>query len=174
MNVISVFELEKSKGREALILSNRQLTIGESAAILKARDHKGEEVSYDFSKRQVPTVLYLLSSTCHWCEQNEVNFNELASQAPGKYQLLTLSLEKATDAESIPPFGSHNLYLFEPSVESRLSLNLNSTPATLMFSPDGELKKIWKGAYSDERKADIEKVLGIHLPGLANPGGNEN
>ena len=159
-------EIVSVRNRVDLLTENRRLTIGEIAPILRTRDIKGEEVDVDFAGQQLPTVLYLQSTTCHWCAQNLENFKSLASQSTGKYRLVTLFLEPAIKADQ-RLFSSYQ-NLFDPTVESKVLFDLSSTPKTILFSPDGEVQKIWKGAYDTERKIEIEEVLGIVLPGLGN------
>lgn len=55
---------------------------------------------------------------------------------------------------------------FEPTVETKLAFDLYSTPTTFLITQNGQILKIWKGAYDDELKAEIEATLGVHLPGL--------
>ncbi len=166
INLLLANEIVQSRNLVQLLRANRKLTVGETAPILRTHDEKGQETLVDLSGGQFPTLLYLHSASCYWCEKNTVNLRELALQAPGKYQLITLLMEPATKASNLVSFPNTQ-NLFDPAVESKISFDLSATPTTILFSPEGKVEKIWKGAYQGERKIDIEKTLGIQLPGLA-------
>lgn len=122
INLLLTKEVTQQRNLVQLLRSNRKLTIGETVPTLSAHDANGEEVSINISGRRFPTVLYLHSATCHWCEQNTENLRHLALQAPGKYQLLTLLMEPAA---KVPGFISYpNIEnLFDPSVESKITFD---------------------------------------------------
>jgi len=90
----------------------------------------------------------------------------LAQQSAGKYRVIFLSFEKRAEAEISAVSGTATDILFAPTVESKLAFDLTSTPTTLLLSANGDVKKIWKGAYGGERRVDIEETLGLKLPGL--------
>ncbi len=166
LNVFLAYQLRQARGEVTLYRENRKLTIGETAPVLSARDRNGNDVALDFVVDHVPTVLYLESTTCHWCQQNRANLEQLAAQSVGRYRLVRLVLEKADHLEPEIPENQNIRVLFQPTVESRLTMDLTSTPTTVFISSDGKITKIWKGAYNQERKIDIEDVLGIKLPGI--------
>lgn len=166
INLLLTKEVVQQRNLVQLLSSNRKLTVGETAPTLSAHDKNGQEVSINLSGRRFPTVLYLHSVTCHWCEQNNENLRHLALQSPGKYQLITLLMEPAAKAPNFISYPNTES-LFDSSVESRIIFDLSATPATILFSAEGKVEKIWKGAYGSERKIDIEKTLGIQVPGLS-------
>jgi hypothetical protein len=42
----------------------------------------------------------------------------------------------------------------------------SGTPEMIVISPEGTVKRVWRGAFTDEVKRDIESYLGVHLPGM--------
>jgi hypothetical protein len=45
-------------------------------------------------------------------------------------------------------------------------LGLESTPQTIIISPDGRVMKNWVGAYGESLRPEVEAYFGIKLPGL--------
>jgi hypothetical protein len=167
LNVFLSYEISQSRNLVRLLSTHRKITVGEIAPLLKAHDENGIEVQYDFTARELPTVVYIQSAKCHWCEQNFTYLQQMAVQSTDKYHLVTLSLERAADGvTNLTTSNSKNL--FDPSIESKITFDLSATPTTMLFSSEGKLEKIWKGAYHAERQKDIEKSLGVHLSGLKN------
>jgi hypothetical protein len=141
------------------------LTIGESAPGLIASDWSGKDVEVRLANHVLPTVVYLYSASCHWYEKNLFNVQEMVSQSSGKFEVILISMEPRTSDRKDPGILGAT-HLFSPSIESKMTFDFNATPMTLVFSPDGVLQKVWKGAFINEKKIEIEKTLGIHLSDL--------
>jgi hypothetical protein len=43
---------------------------------------------------------------------------------------------------------------------------LGSTPQTIIVSLDGKILQNWVGAYTGDRRAEVERFFGVSLPGL--------
>lgn len=166
LNLLFAYTLAQTRSQMDLIIENRKLTIGEIPPKLTARRSDRNLTSIDLTGQNAPTVLYLYSTSCHWCVQNELNLRRMSEQAMGRYRLIALSLDKDTSNDDLTGLDADTLRLFDPTTETKLSFDLRSTPTTILFSEAGEVQKIWKGAYTVERKKEIESVLGIELPGL--------
>jgi peroxiredoxin len=54
--------------------------------------------------------------------------------------------------------------------ETIQALGLGGTPQTIIVSPDGRVLKVWKGAYADNLRPEVEAYFGIQLPGLVSAG----
>lgn len=166
LNLLLSLEVYRKRELVHLLKENRKLTLGEVVSPLIGTDTKGDQVTIDLGSRAIPTVLYYSSSTCYWCSVNSANLEALAQQAEGRYNLMFLSAEKSLEADISALSGTKTSILFDPAIESKLALDLTSTPTTLLVSAKGEVRKIWRGAYGGERRVDIEETLGIKLPGV--------
>jgi len=81
--------------RNAAAVAGRQsLKIGETAPPLLARDAAGIPLTVDFTGSRTPTVLYILSPTCGWCQVNKANVNLLASNIGAKYRFVGISIRE--------------------------------------------------------------------------------
>ena len=56
--------------------------------------------------------------------------------------------------------------LFAANEGTLQSLGLGNTPQTIVVSPEGEILKVWMGAYLEEMQPEVEAFFGLNLPGL--------
>ncbi|HEX6183191.1 MAG TPA: TlpA disulfide reductase family protein [Pyrinomonadaceae bacterium] len=118
---------------------------------------------------QLPTVFYVFSVTCHWCEQNLDNIKALSSSTSGRYRFVGVSLDR-DDPKAVSDYALKNgldfpVY-YSPSITTLRSYKLRGTPHTILVSPDGKVVNDWAGAYSIEVRGEIENFFGVSLPGL--------
>lgn len=135
---------------------------------LKVKDMIGRSTAIDYSADSRPTVLYVFSPTCHWCEHNLASIRALtASSAREHFRFIGISL---TDIGLQPYVRTSSLgmsqYYATPSPDSVSEYKLWSTPTTLVISPKGKLLKSWLGAYVGTNKTEIESYFSAQLPKL--------
>ena len=126
----------------------------------------------------IPTIVYVLSTTCAWCVRNADSLSELARALEGKYRFVGINLDSppavplsvtAPEAAAIPgaapafKMPGFPVYSGLPDALGR-QLNLRSTPTTIVVSRQGVALHVWEGAYTGEVKVEIERALGVSLP----------
>lgn len=127
-------------------------------------DGKQQTISYAASDK--PTVFYVLSPTCVWCERNKANIEKLAELKGNDFRFIGLSLTDAGLKQYIE--GHHlNFPMYTRLTSETIdSFGLGGTPQTIVVSPKGLVLKNWKGAYIDVTQPEVEAYFGIRLPGL--------
>lgn len=146
------------------------LQVGDSVPHLALRDNLGQKVLITYGG-PVPTVLYVMSTTCAWCMRNVKSITTLAQATSSSARIVGVALtpfskdqerKKATRASSGLPFPLyHGL-----SDDQARQLRVRSTPTTIVISPDGHVRAIWEGAYVGEIKNQIEGYFSVKLPEL--------
>jgi peroxiredoxin len=138
--------------------------IGDPVPALELRSASGEVMTLDFSGHGQPTVVYVFSSTCPWCNQNIRSVNELVKGVGDRFRFIgachgTADLQgyAARHGISFPIYG-------EPSQEFRQALGLDAVPVTLVVSAEGRLLKRWPGAYFGPVLTDIQEYFGAEIP----------
>ncbi len=53
-----------------------------------------------------------------------------------------------------------------PIVPHGGTFSYSGTPETLVISPTGTVKRVWRGAFTEAVKREVEAYLGVHLPGI--------
>jgi peroxiredoxin len=156
-----LFEMENLR-------KDHQIFVGRKVSILTVKNKANETVSIDFHKQKLPTVLYVFSPSCHWCEKNFKFAVELYNSTKEKYNFVGLSIERdssnSTDISNLQdiPFPVYS----NPSKENYEDYFFRVTPATYVISTDSSVINYWSGAYTENTKPEIEKALSIKLSDL--------
>jgi len=149
--------------------SEARLAEGDKVSAITARDPQGHIAVLDYGNTNVPTVLFVISPTCGWCTKNIMNMRALAEKAGDRYRFVGLSLssDKLSEyvAENKLQFPVYTDLPFVPLQDYKLG----GTPQTIVVSPNGEVMKLWSGAFADNVQKDVEAYFGVNLPGLMDP-----
>lgn len=112
-----------------------------------------------------PTVLYVFSPTCIWCDRNLNNVKALKSKVEQSHRFIGISLS----SDGLSEYANLHQLDFpiykQPSQETIKQLGLGSTPQTIVISPQGKVLKSWVGAYGSS-KPEVESYFGLKLPGV--------
>lgn len=156
------------KQRAALISRSniRQAKSGEVIQSISGSNLAGNNEIITFSESDKPTVLYIFTPSCSWCNKNLESINTLIKLRGSSYRFIGLSLSK----EDLQAYVSKNNISFpvyvDLSQENIQTLGLGYTPQTIIINPDGKLIKNWVGAYGDTIKSELETYFNIRLPGI--------
>ncbi len=144
------------KGRSAA--PPPDVTVGETLPSITGVSVDGKPMTVSYNGQPRPTVLYVFSPTCTWCERNLENIRTLSKSAGDKYQFVGVSLPAAVK-ERTTPFNF-------PVVFANGQTPFRGTPQTLVVGADGKVLQSWKGAYAGSTKQQIESFFKTQLPGL--------
>ena len=138
---------------------------GVTISEISALELDGESKAIACNGGTQPTVLYVFSPTCVWCDRNLNSVKALKNNIEQSYRFIGVSLSDSGLNEYV---SSHQLAfsIYKlPSKETIRQLDLGSTPQTIVISPQGKVLKNWIGAYSST-KPEIEAYFGVQLPGI--------
>lgn len=121
-------------------------------------------ISYEDTNK--PTVLYVLSPTCVWCDRNNANLKRLSELRGNDFRFIGLSLAEPGLKAYVDAQHLEFPVYTRLTTETIQALGLGSTPQTIVISPDGRVLKNWIGAYIDPLRPEVEAYFGITLPGL--------
>jgi hypothetical protein len=137
---------------------------------ITAVDLDGKPFTIAYNGINKPTVFYVITPSCIWCRRNQANVNRLADAKANDFRFVGLSLGESGLKEYVE---EHHLkfpvYARLPA-ETVESLGLGGTPQTIVVSPEGEILKVWTGAYIEDLRPEVEAYFGIQLPGLTSAG----
>lgn len=121
-------------------------------------------ISYEDTNK--PTVLYVLSPTCVWCDRNNANLKRLSELRGNDFRFIGLSLAEPGLKAYVDAQNLEFPVYTRLTTETIQALGLGSTPQTIVISPDGRVLKNWIGAYIDPLRPEVEAYFAITLPGL--------
>jgi peroxiredoxin len=127
-------------------------------------DGRQETISYGGNDK--PTVLYVLSPSCVWCERNKANIEKLVELKGNSFRFVGLSLVDDGVKEYAETHHLSFPIYSKLSAETIRTLGLGGTPQTIVVSPDGRIVKNWSGAYTESSRGEVEEYFQVHLPGL--------
>lgn len=165
---LNVYQGWKLKGKTASPPAppeTKKLSAGMSIPVLSVTNTAGapDAISYSNAK---PTVLYVFSPSCDWCQRNNANVNAIATLKDDSYRFVGLSLSdyqllKYVETEHIafPVYSGLAGELIE-------RLGFSETPQLLVISSDGIVLKSWTGAFVKDVAQDVEGYFNIRLPGV--------
>lgn len=166
LNVLLAQEVKSLKKTLSILKAENTLQIGEEVPPILARGVDGSAISIKYADSPKPTVLYVFSPTCVWCERNLENLLSLVTAKRADYNFVGLSL---TDKDIVRYVIQKHLNLpvgTSLSSETIKAYKLGGTPQTIVVSPEGKVMKSWVGGYGAEIATEIEQFFQVNLPGL--------
>lgn len=142
------------------------IQLGSVIPPFQARHVDGSLAPVDFSPTGPSTLLYVLSPLCVWCEVNHHNIVALATEVSPHFRVLGVSpggrrLKEHLDDYPLP----FDVLVMDPP-DTPAALDLSVTPQLALLGPDGDVERVWLGAWFGDTLGAVEDAFGIHLPGL--------
>jgi len=126
----------------------------------------GKQLTIAFDTTDKPTVFYVVSPSCIWCERNKANIGTLTATKGNDFRFIGLSLAESGLKEYVDRHHLNFPMYTRLTSGTISSLGLGGTPQTIVISPDGRVLKNWIGAYTEQLQPEVESYFGIQLPGL--------
>lgn len=144
-----------------------KLSAGMTVQPVTATDLNGKPETIRYADSGKPTVFYVFSASCIWCERNNQNINAIANLKSDAFRFIGISLAD----EGVSGYVESHHFRFPVykglTPASFQMLGLGATPQTIVISPDGHVVKNWLGAFSGGTQPQVEEFFAVHLPGLA-------
>ena len=138
---------------------------GVEAVPITAKDPSGASAQIEF-RGPLPTIVYVFSPQCGWCERNWPSVRALAERVRGPYRVVALSLTSRGLATHIEGLNLSFPVYSDPSPASQTVYRMGTTPQTLVVSASGRVERVWVGAYAGSVKAEVERFFNVTLPPL--------
>ena len=133
-----------------------------------ARDVNGVEVTVDFTG-ELPTLLYVLSPVCSYCDSNYDNIVALATMLSSQFRFMGLANSEYSAKLIASYLQEYPLPFDVLLLDSSAGLDLSVTPQTAVIGSDGRVQHAWHGALFGRKLSYAEYVFDVQLPGLRTP-----
>jgi len=166
LNAYLGWNLKRLKSNSAEPQDSVKLSPGVTVQPITATSLSGKQETISYADYGKPTVFYVFSPTCIWCDRNNQNINAIVSLKGASFRFIGLSLADNGLQEYVE---SHHLsfpVFKDLTPESIQMLGLGATPHTIVISPDGHVLKNWVGAYDKSVHSQVEEFFNVRLPGL--------
>lgn len=166
LNVYLGWQVRRAQPALNIPKNTFRLSPGTKVEPIKVSGPDGKEltISYDLSDK--PTVFYVLSPSCIWCERNKANIEKLAETKRNDFRFIGLSLSEPGLQGYLEGHNLNFPVYTRLTSETIAAFGLGSTPQTIVVSPDGRVLKNWTGAYIERIQSEVESYFEIQLPGL--------
>ncbi|HQU90736.1 MAG TPA: TlpA disulfide reductase family protein [Pyrinomonadaceae bacterium] len=165
LNGLLAVQLRKANAKLAKTEAESSLQIGETVRELEALTVLGEQTRISLADGQ-QSLVYIFSPSCGWCQRNLKNVEALYRQKSEDYRFIGISVT----ADGLEEFMEREKWNFtvirDVSSSTRNSLKMGGTPYTVVLDGKGQIVKVWRGAYMQEIKGEIEDFFDIRLPGI--------
>jgi peroxiredoxin len=140
-----------------------QLQTGLRLNTIPAMDLNGKVSTIQLNHGRQPTLIYIFSPICHFCEQNFSAMQTLMSDENANYTEIGISLSSLHLSEYL---ANHPIRfpVYSVSPKTAADLGLIYTPETILIDQGGRVAHTWVGIYSGDTRDDIENSLHIKLP----------
>jgi hypothetical protein len=143
----------------------QKVALGTRVEPITASSLDGVVQTITYQDTDKPTVLYILSPDCIWCERNGENIAKLG-ELGDRFRFIGLSMTESGLKEYVEKQHFKFPVYTRVAAEAVTSLGLGTTPQTIVISPEGRVLKNWTGAYSDRTRGEVEEFFQTRLPGL--------
>ena len=169
INLILARRVASLKRTIAVIKSESRLALGDTLPAVVAKDPHGRTAVLNYSETQLPTVVFIITPTCGWCTKNVMNMRALVKNAGARYRFVGLSLS----SDKLIDYVKENklefpIYTDLPILTMR-EYKLSGTPETIVVSPQGQVTRIWSGAFAEDLQREVEDYFSVKLPGIMDP-----
>ncbi len=166
INVLLARKVARLANNIRVLKSEGQLATGSTVPAIEAKDLSGKPAFVSYMEGDIPTVLYVFTPSCRWCERNFHNVQTLVNETHGKYRFVGLSLSRDNLNEYVLQHDyGFPIYTDLPSTITS-TYKMGGTPQTIVVSSDGKVVNSWMGAYSGSLKQEVETFFGVDLPGI--------
>ena len=166
LNVALAERLRNTNNKLNAMKTETSVSIGDTLPDIEAKNLDGSPVSISYSNDQRPTVLYVFSPSCGWCEKNLENIKILSEQKGNNFRFVGLAISNKNLLEYVAKENWKFPVFTDPSPDTVMAYKLGGTPQTIVVSPDGKAIKNWSGAYMKNLQHDIEGYFQVSLPGI--------
>lgn len=135
--------------------------VGEMVGTLTGFDDSGAKITIPSDSRGRPTVLYVFSQTCIWCERTIPALRALIPEHSAHFRFIAVDLS-APFAPTKPYLSANHLSFevsFHPDPETRARISVASTPTTLVLDQSDRIEKVFSGALIGGSKETAEKFF---------------
>ncbi len=166
LNVMLALKVRELTGAQNAARAERELKVGTIVPPITAKRFEGSSETIIYAGDSRPTVLYIFTPQCGWCERNLDNLQTLISQKGEEYRFVGISLSDDGLGEYM---AVHHLtfpiYTDIPK-EVGEAYKMGGTPQTVVVSPQAQVIRNWVGAYAGNQKSEVEAYFHLTLPGL--------
>lgn len=158
---LNCYQALKLRDFKRILQSQMEPQVGTMVNSLSVADSEGRAVDLQFHNTKSPTILYIISPSCRWCDENAPRVSAVFNRYKDRAHFYAISLS----LEGLLPFVQRT-HLAMPVFAVRdgragRQLKLGSTPQTILIGSDGKVHQVWTGLYDTSFDKEIDTALAV-------------
>jgi peroxiredoxin len=144
------------------IRASSALRSGIRVAPFSYRTLGGQQATLGFGDARRRTLLFVISTTCPWCEQSVPQIQAIARAVRGdRVRLMAVSIHDPAPTRSFAAEQrvDFDLVCAAASDEFQRDYRIEGVPTTLLVNGDGVVLGVWEGAITPELAREIESAV---------------
>ena len=140
--------------------------IGRTVSAPDLVDEHGRDAKVIYRSR--PTVLFVVSNGCEWCERSAPSVALLASRRKAEYRFIGVSLKPSgiPTFSKLLPFPVYAVRDLRHPRWHEQEYAIGVTPSLIVVSAESKILQVWYGPIRTSNKSAVEKYFGVQLPDL--------
>lgn len=139
-----------------------QVSTGALLPALEGFGAQGEKLLFDYGRDARPTVIFVFSPTCSFCEENWPRWRQVTEHLD---QTLVRAVAVDVSSSATPEFASaHGLagmpLLVRVEPKSLISYRFRLTPQTIVINAQGRVEKVWSGVLTADQVREASALMG--------------
>lgn len=113
---------------------------------------------------ELPTLIYIFSPTCPWCEKNKDSVRALMQGTADRFSFIGIGTgvqDWAALREHVQAKYPENMPAYYVDQPRMVAFGMTGTPQTIVVSPDGTVLKNWSGAYMETVGREVRAYFGL-------------
>lgn len=156
---LNCYQALRLRDFKRLLQSHMEIQVGTVVGSLSVSDAEGRAVDIQLLNTKCPIVLYIVSPSCRWCDENAPRVSAVFNRYKYRAHFYAISLLP----EGLPEFVQRTnlampVFTMRDLRAGRL-LKLGATPQTIVIGSNGKVHRVWTGLYD----ASFEKEIGTAL-----------
>jgi hypothetical protein len=167
LNVFLGWRVQRQNNVASNRPSSTTLSEGMAAPPIIMRDLNDTPQTITFTGMDKPTIVYVFSTRCSWCDRNLESLKTLVTLKGDSYRFIGLALID-TEINKYVNEKKLNFPVYKNLTPDTVRLyGLGATPQTIVISSDGNVMKNWSGAYGEKIQKEVEMFFDTQLPKIS-------
>jgi hypothetical protein len=123
------------------------------AAVAEALRGKTVQVSGLNFPRAKSSVLLVISTTCHFCQESLPFYRSLSNEVRGRADILAILPQSQQEAATF--LKAAQVDITQIATASPSQIGVTGTPTMLLLDPNGKVEDVWLGRLDEAQQAQV-------------------
>jgi hypothetical protein len=154
----------KLRAIEPIVVRPAGIQAGDDLPAFPGLSLDGSATAVTFGR---PTLLYLFSPLCEWCQKEYANLVAISQAASPRFDVVGVARTERSLKEYLVdhPFPGRVVIAARDTMPEAIQRDFGLTPQLVVVAAGGEVQRAWSGALFGATVQEVELFFGVTLPG---------